>query len=543
MHRLVSGFAIVVSVTLLAQQHASAAVYPGRGITASTGNQRGLYLVLRPDTAPPLNQAKIDAIRASETLTREFFAKSSGGKLDLRYADIVDVPITLAVNPQDNQLHRPNDWWGIAENYVRSNFGLEPEAYQLNLFDVSATPEDVNQGWSGVATFPGNNLAMQTPPGPGWGQLVVDHELGHRTGAPHSSAWRLSDNGNFNPHVWDAQKKAYVEYSPTIHGLSPVAYGVELDEYGDPLSVMGNISNGTFSVHQKRVNMGWLSSGQVPDLNATGDGTYRVYAHDQLQSTLNAQANVMGVVNGYDANSRYGLTFNRNDQVFNKGVNAFQTRTDAFTLEYRAQEEGVFVYLNDGLLDLDLTGGSDRNDRRRSLQVGDRFEDIAVSPSYFVGTGAANEWAAIGAPPPTSIYQLRPSWFEFDVLAKGQDLIGSYVDVDVSTVSYVPPGDLNNDGLFNQLDVNKFVAHWRSDTSSLNRVGQWMAGDLDNSGLVDLDDASLLRTILIYSTGQSFGLTTSVPETPASMLSVIAILAVVLTQARSPLAKASITSR
>lgn len=517
----------IVALTLFFQQTAPAAVYPGRSITASTGNQRGLYLVLRPDTAPPLSQAKIDAIRASETVTREFFAESSGGKLDLRYTEIVDVPISLVTNPQDNRLHRPNDWWGIAENYVRNNFGLEPEAYQLNLFDVSATPEDINQGWSGVATFPGNNLAMQTPPGPGWGQLVVDHELGHRTGAPHSSAWRLSDNGNFNPHVWDAKKKAYVEYAPSLHGLNPVAYGVELDEYGDPLSVMGNISNGTFSVRQKRANMGWLSTGQVPDLNTTGDGVYRVYAHDQLQATLNEQANVMGAVNGYDANSRYGLTFTRNDQVFNKGANAFQNRTNALTLEYRSEEEGVFVYLNDGLLDLDLAGGADRNDRRRSLQVGDRFEDIAVSPSYFVGTGAANEWAAIGAPAPTSIYQLRPSWFEFDVLAKGQDIIGSYVDINVSTISYIPPGDLNNDGLFSQLDVAEFVTHWRSDTSGLNRVAQWMHGDLDNNGLVDLDDASLLRTILVNSAGQSFGLMATVPEVPTSALAFISAMGIV----------------
>jgi hypothetical protein len=123
----------VWSLAIFFSPTAWAAVYPGRGITASTGNQRGLYLVLRPDTAPPLNQAKIDAIRASEAVTREFYAEASGGKLDLHYADIVDVPITLVTNPQDNQLHRPHDWWGPAENYVRNQLGLEPESYQLNL--------------------------------------------------------------------------------------------------------------------------------------------------------------------------------------------------------------------------------------------------------------------------------------------------------------------------------------------------------------------------------------------------------------------------
>lgn len=126
-------------------------------------------MAIRPDTAPSLSQAKIDAIRARERVTREYYAEASGGKLDLRYTDVVDVPITLVLNPQDNQLHRPNDWWGIAENYVRNTYGLEPDSYQLNLFDVNATPEDVNQGWSGVATFPGNNLVMLAAPGPGWG--------------------------------------------------------------------------------------------------------------------------------------------------------------------------------------------------------------------------------------------------------------------------------------------------------------------------------------------------------------------------------------
>lgn len=512
MTRWIIASAAVILSALLHSGLARAAIYPGRGITTSTGNQRGLYLAIRPATAPPLSQAKINAIRASERVTREFFAEASGGKLDLRYTDVVDVPIALALNPQDNQLHRPNDWWGIAENYVRNTYGLDPESYQLNLFDVSATPEDVNQGWSGVATFPGNNLAMQAAPGPGWGQLVVDHELGHRVGAPHSSAWRLSDNNNFNPYIWNAKKQAYDEYAPALHGLSPVAYGVELDDYGDPLSVMGNISNGTFSVRQKRVNMNWLSSGQVPDLNATGDGVYRVYAHDELQATLNEQANVMGVVAGYAPNSQYGLTFTRNDQIFNKGANSFQNRTDAFTLEYRSQEEGVFVYLNDGLLDLDLAGGSDRNDRRRSLQVGDRFEDIIVSPSYFVGTGATNEWAAIGAPPPTPFHQLRPNWFEFNVLADGQDAIGKYVEIAVNTISYVPPGDLNNDGLFDQLDVNAFVSHWRASTIGFNSMAQWMMGDLDNSGLVDLDDAFRLREILTINSGRSIEFMHLVPE-------------------------------
>lgn len=356
MHRLYICGTLAVGFISSAIYPASAAVFPGRTITASKGNQRGLYMAIRPDTAVPLSQATIDAIRSSELTTRTFYAESSGGQLDVRYVDVVDVPIQLVLDNRDNQLHRPNDWWGIAENYVRTTLGLEPESYNLNLFDVSATPRDVGQGWDGVATFPGNNLAMQIAPGPGWGQLVVDHELGHRVGAPHSSAWRLSDNNNFNPYVWNDSKHSYVEYSPALHGVQPVAFGVELDEYGDPLSVMGNIAHRTFSVHQKLANMGWLSNSQVPNLTTLGDGIHRVYAHDTLQATLSPQANVMGVVNGYDPNAYYGLTFNRTDQVFNRNAGVFESRSDTFTLEYRADQSSVFLYLNDGLLDLDLMG-------------------------------------------------------------------------------------------------------------------------------------------------------------------------------------------
>ncbi|MCA9236433.1 MAG: dockerin type I repeat-containing protein [Planctomycetales bacterium] len=505
-----------------------AAVFPGRTVTTSKGNQRGLYMAIRPDTSPVLSQSTIDAIRASETETRTFYAEASGGQIDMQYVDIVDVPLSLVSDSRDGQLHRPDDWWGVAENYVRTTLGVDPESYDLNLFDVSATPRDVGQGWDGLATFPGNNLAMQIAPGAGWGQLVVDHELGHRVGAPHSSAWRLSDNDSFNPYVWDEKNDAYVPYSPTLHGLQPVAYGVELDEYGDPLSVMGNISRETFSVHQKRVNMGWLSSGQVPDLDATGDGVYRVYAHDELQATMSSQGNVMGVVDGYDPNAYYGLTFRRDDEVFNKSAGVFETRPDTFTLEFRSQQDGVFLYLNDGLLDLDLAGGNDRNHLERSLHVGDRFEDVFVNPSYFVGTGEHDEWAGLAAPAPTPDNELRPEWFEFRLLASGSDAIGSFVEVAVEKIAYVPPGDLNDDGFFNALDVDRFVENWLADTSDLNSVAQHMAGDLDNNGRVDLSDAFLLRSILIEQSGSAFELTSYVPEPgTAQLLGVVGVWAAV----------------
>jgi hypothetical protein len=280
---------------------------------------------------------------------------------------------------------------------------------------------------------------------------------------------------------------------------------------------MGNISHSTFSVHQKRTDMGWLSASQVPSIDTAGDGTYRIYAHDQLQAVLSPQANVMGVVDGYDTNAQYGLTFSRNDEVFEKGSNAFASRTNTFTLEYRAEEDGVLIYLNDGVLDLDLTGGADRNHRERSLQVGDKLEDIVVSPSYFVGTGAMNEWESIGAPAPTPYYELRPEWYEFRILNAGSDATGDFVDIAVATVGYVPPGDLNDDGFFDEQDVDVFVSSWNADTSQLNSIAQWMAGDLDNNGRVAMDDAFMLRQILLQHTSQLYEALASVPE-PSSVV-------------------------
>jgi hypothetical protein len=180
--------------------------------------------------------------------------------------------------------------------------------------------------------------------------------------------------------------------------------------------------------------------------------------------------------------------------------------------------------MNDGVLDLDLTGGADRNHRERSLKVGDRFEDIVISPSYFIGTGAANEWESIGAPPPTPLYQLRPEWYEFRVQGAGSDGIGDFVEIVVTTLAYTSPGDLNHDGLFDEQDVDVFVRHWNADTSDLSSMAQWQAGDLNNNGRVEFNDAYAFRQILRQHTNQAFEALARVPEPQTALMAFIALV-------------------
>ena len=82
-------------------------------------------------------------------------------------------------------------------------------------------------------------------------------------------------------------------------------------------------------------------------------------------------------------------------------------------------------------------------------------------------------------------------------------------------------GDVNQDGLVNQLDIDAFVLGWRSDTSALDDLGKYSLGDLDLSGLTDLTDAVILQQALIGA-GQSANLasifSTAVPEPSTALL-------------------------
>lgn len=508
---LCSGTWLVLLLAL--GQLASAAVYPGAATSDSHGAYEGIYMVLRDAAGSPLSQARIDQIRASELISREFYAVNSGGAYDLRYTHILDVPLTL-----NEDGTRIGDWWADAEDYVRSNYGIEPEDYHANLFDVSATTPDEGQGWSGIAIIPSNNYAVQADITTGWGQIVVDHELGHRIGAPHSSAWRTLNDGNYTPYVWNVSSQQYVQYDSAEQGHRVTAYGMHLDEYGNPFDVMGNISHGHFTVHEKLTNLHWLSDAQVPDLNSLGSGTYRIYSHDELNTAVDELSGLYGVEETYGANLLYGLTYTREAEQYNAGSNEFEIVSQTMTLEFRTGSDGVQFHLNDGILDLDMEGGAgDRNNTERALEVGQSIEDIELGMSVYQGAGEGDDFLSHNPPPPTYHWELADEWFEFTVLEIASDVLGSYAEIAVELLQMPTAGDINADGFVNVSDAASFRENWLANTSMLNSAEKFGLGDMDLNGTIDLDDAWLLKEIL-DSKGPVFVISPLIPE-PATLAS------------------------
>lgn len=507
------------AVSLIIESTALADVFPGPAISRSQGAYQGIYLAIRGVNDAPLSQARIDQIRASEDLTRRFYSANSGGTYDLSYTHILDVALPL--NPDGTRI---GDWWGDAENYVRSEYGIEPEAYHANIFDVSATTPDPGQGWSGVAIIPTNNYAIQADIATDWGQFVSDHELGHRVGAPHASAWRTLNDENYTSYAWESGPREYVPYDPTVHGHQSVTYGIHLDEYGNPFGTMGNISNGHFTVHEKLTDLDWLNSAQVPDLNAVGEGVYRLYAHDELITTIDPFNGRYGVEETYDSSALYGLTYDRRGERFNLNSGSFEQYTQTITLEYRAGSDGVQFHLDDGVLDVDPEGGVDRNNTERALELGQVIEDIDFGMSIYQATGEGDDFLSHSPPPPTNRWELATEWYEYSVLNTGVDSIGSYIEIDVDLIELSMAGDLNLDGAINPGDLVNFREHWLSDTSTFDSAEQFVRGDLDLNGTVDLNDAWLLADIFADA-GQVFLMPgTGVPEPTTAALSILTII-------------------
>ena len=99
---------------------------------------------------------------------------------------------------------------------------------------------------------------------------------------------------------------------------------------------MGNSSNnGDFRLQVKHDELHWLTDAQVPDLNALGEGTYRIYAHDELQSVTDVDGNY-GVSTGYNSGVLYGLSYTRQGQTFNTTTRNWVNQTQTIDLEYRS---------------------------------------------------------------------------------------------------------------------------------------------------------------------------------------------------------------
>jgi hypothetical protein len=495
---------------------ARAVVYPQSDTSVSKGLYEGIYFAIRGINDAPLSAQRIAQIEASSLITRQFYAANSGGKYDLRYTQILDVPLTLNADRT-----RVGDWIADAENYVRSHYGLEPENFHANIFDVSATAPDPGQGWAGLAWIPSNNFAVQADINSGWGQIVVDHELGHRIGAPHSGAWRVINDNNYTPYVYDYDAGQYVEYSASVHGSQVVPFGVHNDEYGNPFDTMGNISHGHFTVHEKLTNLQWLSATQVPDLNQTQEGTYRIYAHDELTPYYISRVNIYGVEETYSANSLYGLRYNRPIKRFDASTDQWVNDTQEITLEYRSGRDGLQFHLNDSVLDVDIEGGSDRNNLERELEVGKSIRELDFGVNFYASSGDGDDFLTHNPPAPSLPWEVRPDWFEFKVLGLGSDSIGSYVDVVVAKEDYALEtgiaGDLNQDGALDRDDWIIFAANTHTDLTAYTKTGLYLHGDFNSDGRNNHDDFLKFREWFIDANGaNAFAQMLSVPE-PASL--------------------------
>lgn len=440
------GAATLCCIFLVAAS-ASAQVFPVVGGGRSLGLKDSIYMVIRDDDAPALDQSRIDVIREAELAMRDFYATGSGGQFDMQFTHILDVPLALNSNGT-----RPNDWRNLALDYVRNTYSLEPEDFDSNIYDVNATATSPGQAWTGIYYGNSNDFAIQINIDSNSGRMVFNHELGHRIGADHANAFRAIDNSRFTPYVWNQNAQQYEVYDTSIHGNVATPYGVRRDEYGNPFDTMGNVVTdsagnvnlGDFRVREKLDDLDWLTDAQVPDLSALGEGTYRLYAHNELELTMSTDPDpVYGVVETYDPNAYYGLTFERTAERFNDNTRVFENYTQQIDLEYRVNDfdgtgrDGVQFYLDGSILDLDLEGGLTRNNLERELEVGQSIQDIDFAMSLWdAGENGDGDFLSYSPPAPSDPLALRSEWFNFDVLSTGIDEVGSYIELAVSTQQF-----------------------------------------------------------------------------------------------------------
>jgi hypothetical protein len=503
------------------------------GTNRMNGLKRALYYVVH-DADDPFTPAewttRVNAIRAKELVTRDFFAENSGGKFDIYYSQVIDTPINLNADGT-----RPSDWVTQSNVVATGTYGLNLSDYYMYAYDVNQTTADEDQGWGGLST--GDRIYLQSI-----SQNVINHEIGHRISADHAKAIVARNDANYHPYTWNAGTQAYEPYIPGVSPFHSTPFGAASFEYGNPFDTMGNISGGDFRVREKLEDLGWLTSAQVPRLDGPtglGPGTYKIYAHDGLQSTTDTSGNY-GVVNTYDPNVLYGLTYNRAGQRFSTATSSWVNETQLIDIEYRTGADGAAFYLNGALIDLDSEGGTSNSNTERLLEVGRSVEDTAFGMSNFFapagaigGTPTGEDFITFNPPPPVVV---AGKWFHFTALSTGADAIGGFLNLLVTEINPLNGivGDLNQDTLVNGIDTNLFIAGWLADTSSMSSLDKYFRGDINLSGLTDLSDAVLMNRALKANgvgSGLPFGLL-GVPE--PSTMTLLAIAAVALCGRRRP---------
>ncbi|MCO6042515.1 hypothetical protein NG895_01210 [Aeoliella sp. ICT_H6.2] len=494
------------------------------GTDRYNGLKKVLMMVVH-DVDSPLSTEqwdnRVDTHRQREEQMRSFYATNSGGQFDFYFDDIIDTPIELN---DDNT--RPSNFYQLANN-VAQGLGKNLSDYYLFAYDIGYTTNDT--GWSGLSTS--NRIYLQSIR-----TQVTQHEIGHQVGVDHAKAFVTRNDSNFHPYTWNEQSQQYEEYIPGVSPYDPMPFGVASYEYSNPFDTMGNISTGDFRIREKVSDVGWISESQFPRVDGEdglGEGVHRIYAHDELQSMTDGLGNY-GVVEGYAAGVNYGLQYQRLGQYFDTDTGTFLAETQTIDIEYRSGADGVQFYLS-GEADGDnrLTGAlvdidSETNSRERLLEIGSSIEDTEFGMSRFiVDAGAVGQstptidFLDYNPPAPTI---LAGSWWNITAIANGVDAIGSWIDLEFELISPLNglAGDLNQDRIVNQDDIDLFLAGWMTDTLNMSSIDKYYHGDLDFSGLTDLTDLNLMHQAVSTAMGTSSGL--QVPEASSAAIAVACTL-------------------
>jgi hypothetical protein len=533
MNRQICLRAVALLLTAGISGSAAAAVFPNPGIPQNSdsgtnrtnGVKRALYSVVH-DVNDPFTPAewtsRVATIRSKELATREFYAENSGGKFDIYYDEVIDVPITLNADGT-----RPANWVTQSDAVATGTYGLTLSNYYIFAYDVNQTEPDPDQGWGGLST--GKRIYLQSI-----GQNVTNHEIGHRVSADHGKAIVARNDANYHTYTWNLGTQAYEPYIPGVSPFTPTPFGAASYEYGNPFDTMGS-GGGQFRLREKLEDLGWLTTTQVKRLDGPtglGPGTYKIYAHNGLQATTNGSGDY-GVVDTYNPTALYGITYNRPGQRFSTQTSSWLNETQVIDIEYRAGADGAAFYLNGALVDLDSEGGISQSSTERLLEVGKSIEDTAFGMSnFFAAAGAVGatpsgeDFLSFNPPPPTIV---AGSWYHFSALGTGIDSIGSYIQLLITQINPLNGivGDLNQDTFVNAADITLFVAGWAVDTSSMNSVSKYHHGDINLNGVTDLSDAFLMHGAL-KSNGISIALgqlITGVPEPGTLVLVGLAAIA------------------
>ena len=120
---------------------------------------------------------------------------------------------------------------------------------------------------------------------------------------------------------------------------------------------------------------------------------------------------------------------------------------------------------------------------------------------------------------------------EYFIRVTGEADLNQFYQLDVVMLDVTGvAGDVNQDGVLDLLDLDAFLAGWRSDTTGLTQLEQTQLGDLNFSGLTDLSDAKLLQQALLsagISSPFSLAGLGSVPEPTAGLLATPAAMLLV----------------